>query len=114
MKNVFQATTVLAKSGVVYFLLTIAGVAFSLLNFWIISRMAPFAQSLTAVTTEVSAMDLRLDLLERSMEEEPDLLERFVIVEEQTKELNRNLLRIEASQLRLEQKIDSLSHGSNK
>lgn len=77
------------KNGRIQLFLTLAGVLVALLNVWIASRIAPLGQDIAVVQTHVSA-------LENTLEDRPELLERFVIVETEVKGLSKKVDSIES------------------
>lgn len=84
--------------------LTIAGVLVTLLNIWVASKIAPIAQDIKSVATEVKADSVRIDTLEGTASL---YLPRFVATEQNVTNLKESINRIESSQTRLETKIDT-------
>jgi hypothetical protein len=81
--------------------LQLVGFLFLVLNVWLATKLSPLAQNIDSVAVKVHA-------IEESLKGRPELIQRFVVAEQQVKDLRESIKEIKASQLRTEEKIDRL------
>lgn len=91
------------KSGNLQIFITLAGVAVTLFNLWIASKLTPVANDINTITQKVSAQDVRLNDLENVSSL---YLPRYIATEQQTISLKETVNRIESGMIRMEAKLD--------
>lgn len=93
------------KNGNFALFLAIAGVASTLFNLYLTSKLAPVAEDITSINQIVKAQDTRIGTLEST---DSMYLPRYIATEQQVVGINASLNRIEAAQSRLEDKFDEI------
>lgn len=93
------------KNGNLQIFITLVTVAIALFNLWISSKLAPVAQDIANVANTVKAMDGRVSTLESSTNL---YLPRYIATEQQVAGMSASIARIEAAQIRSDQKLDTL------
>ena len=92
------------KNGNFQVIVTLVGVASVLFNLYLGSKLAPVAQDIREVANIAKANDARLDTLGGTA---TTYLPQYIATQQQVINMSSSVQRIEASQIRLEQKFDT-------
>ena len=93
------------RGGNAQLILAIAGVAVTLFNIWIATKLAPVAEDISTVAGQVTANDNRITEIENTV---GLYLPRYIATEQQGVFLKDSVSRIEGAQIRIEAKLDRL------
>ena len=90
------------RSNIVQITFALMGVTGLALGTYITVRLTPLVEGISNLANRVSA-------IEKSLDGRPALVERFIITEQQTKQILGSIEEIKESQLRMENKVDRIS-----
>ena len=81
--------------------IVLGGVAVTLVNAYIATKLVPLANS-------IQSINVRVEAIEKRNTNADSLIERFIIVEQKLTDVQRRTERIEDSIIRIENKLDNI------